>query len=433
MSNEFIVESCHVFYVILSFFGIMYLFTLIYVLCEKYFIESLTFIGDYFGLSEDVQGATLLAIASSFPEFLTSLIGIFIYHDKEMSSPGPSTIIGSSMINLLIIGISCILFKYNDNNQNNRLFDLNIFGLFRDIIFYIISIMSLYVFYIIITPQQIGGYEGFLLVLIWIFYVISLLNSDKLSKKMDLTQYCGKILYSNYSGNKSINNNIIDIMDPITEENDPSNNTRNKSKLFCLFDVIVLFPCTFIISYLMPSMDTKTIINRYSQIPLPNESNLNKKYIRNNVIIFWLSIFYMSIVVYLLLNLVQHIGICLEITTINLSFTILAAGSSVPDTISSILLTLKGKISMIVSNCISSTIFNMTFVLGITFVINKVFFDINDNTVDIKEEPQIMLIQILFGIIFVVTLSLSKFRIKYIHGILLIISYLLFLWLYVIY
>merc|ERR1719361_532097 len=59
-----------------------------FVLCEEYFVPTLTSLGERLRMPQDVQGATLLAIGTSAPELFTALIGVIFYPDNN---PGPGT------------------------------------------------------------------------------------------------------------------------------------------------------------------------------------------------------------------------------------------------------------------------------------------------------------------------------------------------------
>lgn len=54
---------------------VVYLFLCISILCVEHFMPSLDQMSRKLGLSEDVAGATLMAIGSSAPELFTSIIG----------------------------------------------------------------------------------------------------------------------------------------------------------------------------------------------------------------------------------------------------------------------------------------------------------------------------------------------------------------------
>ncbi|KAG2467422.1 NCKX3 protein, partial [Polypterus senegalus] len=84
----------------------MYMFYALAIVCDDYFVPSLEKICERLHLSQDVAGATFMAAGSSAPELFTSVIGVFI----TKGDVGVGTIVGSAVFNVLcIIGV-CGLF-----------------------------------------------------------------------------------------------------------------------------------------------------------------------------------------------------------------------------------------------------------------------------------------------------------------------------------
>ncbi|CAB1343617.1 unnamed protein product [Coregonus sp. 'balchen'] len=84
----------------------MYMFYALALVCDDYFVPSLEKICERLHLSEDVAGATFMAAGSSAPELFTSVIGVFI----TKGDVGVGTIVGSAVFNILcIIGV-CGIF-----------------------------------------------------------------------------------------------------------------------------------------------------------------------------------------------------------------------------------------------------------------------------------------------------------------------------------
>ncbi|MDP2669611.1 MAG: hypothetical protein Q8O99_00975 [bacterium] len=63
--------------IILAVVGILVSCYLLSIVCDRYFVESLDEIAKRRKLSDDVAGATLMAVGSSAPEFFTALIALF--------------------------------------------------------------------------------------------------------------------------------------------------------------------------------------------------------------------------------------------------------------------------------------------------------------------------------------------------------------------
>ncbi|MFC1623660.1 sodium:calcium antiporter [Patescibacteria group bacterium] len=64
------------------------------------FVEASSKIGDYFKLSHSVKGATLDAIAGSFPELMIAIFSVVVFKSFDVAV---GTITGSALFNLLII------------------------------------------------------------------------------------------------------------------------------------------------------------------------------------------------------------------------------------------------------------------------------------------------------------------------------------------
>ncbi|XP_048092885.1 sodium/potassium/calcium exchanger 2-like isoform X4 [Alosa alosa] len=93
--------------VLLHMFGMLYMFIALAIVCDEFFVPALTVITEKFGISDDVAGATFMAAGGSAPELFTSVIGVFISH----SNVGIGTIVGSAVFNILFVIGMCALFS----------------------------------------------------------------------------------------------------------------------------------------------------------------------------------------------------------------------------------------------------------------------------------------------------------------------------------
>ncbi|CAF1054237.1 unnamed protein product [Rotaria sordida] len=92
--------------IIFHLFACIYIFIAIAILVDDYFIAALDKLCAALNLDEDVAGATFMAGGSSSPELFTALIGIFV----AKGDVGVGTIVGSAVFNVVcVIGI-CGLF-----------------------------------------------------------------------------------------------------------------------------------------------------------------------------------------------------------------------------------------------------------------------------------------------------------------------------------
>ncbi|XP_068944177.1 sodium/potassium/calcium exchanger 2 isoform X2 [Petaurus breviceps papuanus] len=143
--------------IILHVLGMIYMFIALAIVCDEFFVPSLTVITEKLAISDDVAGATFMAAGGSAPELFTSLIGVFIAH----SNVGIGTIVGSAVFNILFVIGMCALFS-------REILNLTWWPLFRDVSFYIIDLIMLIIFFL---DNFIAWWESLLLLTAYICYV----------------------------------------------------------------------------------------------------------------------------------------------------------------------------------------------------------------------------------------------------------------------
>ncbi len=101
------------------------------VITDKFFIPSLDEISRRLQLSDEVAGASLMAIGSSAPELAIALMALFS-GGGEHSDVGIGTIVGSAVFNILAItGLSAVVAGG---------LQIHVFAVRRDIFYYLVSI-----------------------------------------------------------------------------------------------------------------------------------------------------------------------------------------------------------------------------------------------------------------------------------------------------
>ncbi|XP_031687905.1 sodium/potassium/calcium exchanger 2 isoform X4 [Oncorhynchus kisutch] len=93
--------------VVLHMFGMLYMFISLAIVCDEFFVPALTVITEKLAISDDVAGATFMAAGGSAPELFTSVIGVFVSH----SNVGIGTIVGSAVFNILFVIGMCAIFS----------------------------------------------------------------------------------------------------------------------------------------------------------------------------------------------------------------------------------------------------------------------------------------------------------------------------------
>ncbi|XP_040273159.1 sodium/potassium/calcium exchanger 2 [Bufo bufo] len=143
--------------VVLHIFGMIYMFIALAVVCDEFFVPSLTVITEKLVISDDVAGATFMAAGGSAPELFTSLIGVFISH----SNVGIGTIVGSAVFNILFVIGMCAIFS-------KEVLNLTWWPLFRDVSFYIVGLIMLISFFL---DNYIQWWESLMLLSAYLTYV----------------------------------------------------------------------------------------------------------------------------------------------------------------------------------------------------------------------------------------------------------------------
>ena len=119
-------------------------------------------------MTKGVKGATINAIASSMPEFLTSLFFLFYVKNNDIFvdsfSGGLGVVAGSAVFNILIIPFAIIFFTSRFSRDK---FSIDKRIITRDGLFLIVAIIP---FIIIIAQEKLTAIHATILVLIYFIY-----------------------------------------------------------------------------------------------------------------------------------------------------------------------------------------------------------------------------------------------------------------------
>ncbi|XP_012383214.3 sodium/potassium/calcium exchanger 5 [Dasypus novemcinctus] len=361
--------------IIIYFLIILYMFMAISIVCNEYFLPSLEIISESLGLSQDVAGATFMAAGSSAPELVTAFLGVFI----TKGDIGISTILGSAIYNLLGICAACGLLC-------NMVSRLSCWPLFRDCVAYAISVAAVLG---IIYDNQVYWYEGTLLLLIYGLYVLVLCFDIKISqyiikkcspcctclvKEMEERTEQQPLAGWEDEGQPSVQRQ------PRTDSgifHEDSGYSQLSLTVHGLSQVSEDPPSVFN----MPEADLKII---FWVLSLPiitllflTTPDCRRKFWKNYfVLTFFMSAVWISAFTYILVWMVTITGETLEIPDTIMGLTLLAAGTSIPDTITSVLVTRKGKGDMAMSNIVGSNVFDML-CLGVPWFIKTAFINVS--------------------------------------------------------
>ncbi|XP_073509159.1 sodium/potassium/calcium exchanger 5 isoform X2 [Phyllobates terribilis] len=418
--------------IIIHFLVILYMFLAVAIVCDVYFIPSLEVISERLGLSQDVAGATFMAVGSSAPELVTAFLGVFV----TKGDIGVSTIVGSAVYNLLGICAACCLLS-------SAICKLTCWPLFRDCVAYAVSVGAV----IAITfDNNIYWYESASLILIYGLYIVILCFDIRINQYMvkKFSPCCTCVAEALEENNdqqpllgwkeesvRVVRQHSRSDSGIFHEDSDYSHLSISLHELNEISDDS---PSVFT----MPENDFKRILWVLSlpivtllflTIPDCRRKSWKKCYI----LTFIMSAVWISGVTYILVWMVTIVGETLSIPDTVMGLTLLAAGTSIPDTVASVLVAREGKGDMAMSNIVGSNVFDML-CLGVPWFIKTVFID-RSSPVEVNSTGiTYTTISLLFSIIFVfVAIHVNGWKLDKKLGVICLIMYLVFATLSILY
>jgi cation:H+ antiporter len=131
------------------------------ILGGKFTVDSAVSIASMFGVSETLIGLTIVAVGTSLPELVTSIIAA----KKNQADLAIGNVIGSNIFNIFfILGITSLV-KNIPINLNNLI----------DLIFLMIITFYVFVSLFISERHKLGKFEGISMVSLYVFYTIYLI------------------------------------------------------------------------------------------------------------------------------------------------------------------------------------------------------------------------------------------------------------------
>ena len=378
----------------------LHIFCALTVVCDDYFVSSLTRITKCLKLKPDVAGATFMAVGSSAPTLFISIISTF-FTEGDI---GLGTIVGSTIFNTLFIialcGIGAGLTMY-----------LNWYPIFRDSIMYILSVLILM---FSLYDRKIHWYESVALFVAYTLYIIVMYFNDSLEEwAQEMKEKITKRKEERESKRIEIEYQEVQDKNESTENPHEYEETENRLKL----------PKGSVFSKAMWIFTLPSIVLLFFTIPDCRKKKWQKFYL----LTFTSSAIWMGGLSYVLVWMVSLVGYTYNIPECVLGMTFLAAGSSLPDAIASLVVAKLGRGDMAVSNCIGSNVFDML-CLGITWLIKTTVISPN-TAVYIQSEnifftSGILIASILCTILLIV---LNKWKLDEKLGVIFLVMYLLFL------
>ncbi|XP_053356657.1 sodium/potassium/calcium exchanger 5 [Clarias gariepinus] len=396
--------------VVIYFIIIFYMLLAISVVCDEYFLPSLEVISDRLGLSQDVAGATFMAAGSSAPELVTAFLGVFV----TKGDIGVSTIVGSAVYNLLGICAACGLLS-------SVVSRLSCWPLFRDCVAYAVSVAAVIA---MISDNKVYWYDAACLLLVYGVYIVVLCFDVRISEYVlrRFSPCCVCLVkseeelserrpLSGWSHDHGDENDVSGL--PVARHSrtdsgifhEDSSYSHLSLSLHGLSDT----PREPRSVFQMPDSDVKRIfwvlsvpvmVLLYVTVP-----DCRRRFWRSfYMLTFFMAAVWIAAFTYVLVWMVTIVGGTLEIPDTVMGLTLLAAGTSIPDTIASVMVAREGKGDMAMSNIVGSNVFDML-CLGLPWFIKTAFVEpsspVEVNSTGLVFTTSTLLVSIL--ILFIVT------------------------------
>ncbi|KAF8773358.1 probable sodium/potassium/calcium exchanger CG1090 isoform X2 [Argiope bruennichi] len=342
---------------ILHIFVSLYMLLGLAIICDEYFVPSLEKICKLLNIQSDVAGATFMAAGSSAPELATAVIAVFIAQDDI----GIGTVVGSAVFNIaFVIGI-CGVFA-------GRAIHLNWWPLFRDCMFYLLSILALL---FALRDESVTWVESVLFLFLYSLYIVFMCYNQKIEKWMKslrcmscltprVSEPINGVSYhalpdlglTNLEGPENKLTTSVHT-DSSLEASLPPTEEEEESSIFS--------PPGGKLRKFIWFLSLPILMSCYFTIPDCRRSKWEKFFL----ITFLSSCIWIGVFSYVLVWMITVIGFTLHIKDTIMGLTFLAAGASIPDAISSLIVVREGLGDMAVSNAVGSNVFDILLCLGL--------------------------------------------------------------------
>lgn len=460
--------------VLLHIVATLYMFLALAITCDEYFVTSLEKICEKLDLSEDVAGATFMAAGSSAPELFASIIGVFITHGDV----GVGTIVGSAVFNILcIIGV-CGIFA-------GQVVILTWWAVFRDSLYYTLAVLALIAF---IYDEKIVWWESLVLVVMYAGYILVMkFNSTmqrffmgKSKKNVANGNATASSEMEDVKPSKAYSRGSVVMVDEImnaspskfrfpeaglrvmvTSHFGPKTRLRMASRLIITEKLVqaangvetqvvdgkveiengnvpedkptepeeneTISPFHIprgVGSKLKWLLSWPLLLLLYLTVPNCAKPRWEKYFMLS----FILSTIWIAVFSYLMVWMVTIIGYTLGIPDVIMGITFLAAGTSVPDCIASLIVARQGLGDMAVSNTIGSNVFDILVGLGVPWAIQTICVSYGSEVM-INSRGLVYSVVLLLGSVALTVLGihLNKWRLDLKLGAYVLILYAIFL------
>ncbi|XP_050977073.1 sodium/potassium/calcium exchanger 2-like [Labeo rohita] len=468
--------------VVLHMFGMMYMFIALAIVCDEFFVPALTVITEKLEISDDVAGATFMAAGGSAPELFTSVIGVFISH----SNVGIGTIVGSAVFNILFVIGMCALFSREILNLTwwplFRDVTFYIIGLIMLIVFFLDN----YITYV----ESVGlllCYASYVTFMKYNVTVENIIKTTLLRNQVDDIEAPPKVVSAADDENKlsakprlqrggssaSLHNTLMrnSIFQLMIHTLDPLSEGKFKEKASILHKIARKKgqdEANGVVDKNLPNSSNVEVEvtppmngsvgaegeeeedeDQPLSLAWPDTPRKQATYLFIFPIVFplWLSlpdvrretskkffpltflgsISWIAVFSYLMVWWAHQVGETIGITEEIMGLTILAAGTSIPDLITSVIVARKGLGDMAVSSSVGSNIFDITVGLPFPWLLFSLLNELTPVAVSSNGLFCAIVLLFLMLLFVIISIAVCKWRMSKLLGFLMFLLYFVFL------
>ncbi|XP_031839116.1 sodium/potassium/calcium exchanger 4 [Nomia melanderi] len=394
-------------FITIHFVLAIYMFLLLAIVCDDFFVPSMKKICDKMNLTEDVAGATIMAAASSSPELFVNIVGTFVTEGDL----GVGTIVGSAVFNILAVPACCGIFA-------NQVLKLDWWPVTRDSLAYAITVLLLV---LTLRDGRIEWYEALILVLLYVLYILAMCFNGPISnflrratnarkKYRNLTEE-SPLISNDYPVVKGTDMGLLESGEA-EESIDIVNMTSWPNATCERMWWLITWPINFVLLVTIPDCRRNSLKSWYP-------------------VTFIMCIVWIATTSYVVGWVITVIGDTFRIPDSIMGLTFLAAGMSVPEAVSSVIVANQGHGDMGISNSIGSNVFDVLLCLGLPWFLKATFFPKvpHQHYVQINSQGFVYSSISLFStlIIFYLSLLIGKFKLTRTVGIACLVTYAIFL------
>ena len=362
--------------------AILYLFLGVAVTCDDFFAPSLERVCERLKLSEDVAGATFMAAGSSAPELFTSTMSLV--SRNATNELGVATIVGSAVFNILVIVAASVACA-------NKPLALDPRPVKRDCAFYAAAIATVMG---VMADGVVHWYEGLASVAMYGGYVYYLVRQNRARVEPDAASVSGaSVSGGGFPEKQPLDRRLSDDAPPSTPgpEGNPGRDVERGAAMDSASVAIVAFgpgegasakarrdeTDDDVSSSAHPSR-WAAFANALSsalcapwylalRATCPDVSDDARAHLY--LVAFFSSVVWISVISYGMVESASALGCALKVPEVVMGTLVLAAGTSVPDALSSVAGARAGQGDMAVANAVGSNVFDVWLGLGLPWLL----------------------------------------------------------------